>query len=710
MLIKVRLKRSVPIRGRNWAIFGCGSCRRTKGISIVKLPSAVDKRHRKWREEWLGEIKKTREMEADFRGSDKKNVRVCTCEKHFATEDVEIFHTDKLTRRKPKFANVIFTGDFVNGCPDKICFICEGIGNEASECQCPVLCCICKEEGHLGINCDYSWVFPLTSCAETDETDEVNIDVSDDHGSIDEDAQLASVLLPPKRSSENFPPPNPPFNEELAENLPPVFPSPCLTTSIKLINLLNRNNLFNLNISTRLSHPLNLNSLSNILNPYNLHNTLNLNSDTLNPNRPRTISLNNLLNRHPSLLIPRFWILMVSLLPNPSSRHPVAHLLACLICPLPAFTLITTNNAESQENPVIDEFTSTNASSPGAGALADQCWGDTPVEAPEALKWLENSGTSENVNNESSEEKSDEQKQKEKEEWAKRMKERIEEKRKQEELKRKQEELIRKQKEELKRKEEEQKRKQDKERKWQQRDDRRERTRNSENEGRREERREDRRDDRRERSDKYYRDRYRYERDRFNRRDFFGTETEDDEGWQKAYHERRRKRTFLAESTQRNSKNSGAANVYGPSKHYLNKAAVQRKNKIAHCIKVGSGPVRKDENVKDGTKKQWKMWKLEFTHQHIEKGSNKRMAQLIKNINESYKLEKREQAKPLTVFAFWIGAVDTTAYHSTEKKLRLNVVKLVKCETAPANETAPALKCEITPANPVVMTEYHRDW
>ena len=99
------------------------------------------------------------------------------------------------------------------------------------------------------------------------------------------------------------------------------------------------------------------------------------------------------------------------------------------------------------------------------------------------------------------------------------------------------------------------------------------------------------------------------------------------------------------------------------------------------------------------------MWKLEFTHQRIEKGSNKRMAQLIKDINESYKLENREQAKPLTMFTLWIGAVDTTAYHSTEKKLRLNVVKLVKCETAPA-----PVKCETTPANPVVMTEYHRDW
>ncbi|PFX28559.1 hypothetical protein AWC38_SpisGene6728 [Stylophora pistillata] len=46
------------------------------------------------------------------------------------------------------------------------------------------------------------------------------------HGSIDENAPLASVLLPPKRSSENLPQPNPPINEELVENLPSVFPPP----------------------------------------------------------------------------------------------------------------------------------------------------------------------------------------------------------------------------------------------------------------------------------------------------------------------------------------------------------------------------------------------------------------------------------------------------------------------------------------------------
>ena len=46
--------------GENCAVFGCGSCRRTKGIGIWKLPLAKDEAHEKWREEWLGEIKKTR--------------------------------------------------------------------------------------------------------------------------------------------------------------------------------------------------------------------------------------------------------------------------------------------------------------------------------------------------------------------------------------------------------------------------------------------------------------------------------------------------------------------------------------------------------------------------------------------------------------------------------------------------------------------------
>ena len=51
--------------GVNCALIGCGSCRRTKGIGIFKLPSAKDDKHKRWRDEWVGELKKTREVDQD---------------------------------------------------------------------------------------------------------------------------------------------------------------------------------------------------------------------------------------------------------------------------------------------------------------------------------------------------------------------------------------------------------------------------------------------------------------------------------------------------------------------------------------------------------------------------------------------------------------------------------------------------------------------
>ena len=75
--------------GANCLVFGCGSCRRTKGIGIWKLPVAKDEAHGTWRDEWLGEIKKTREMDQNFR-EQLKSDRIYTCEKHFAPKDIEI--------------------------------------------------------------------------------------------------------------------------------------------------------------------------------------------------------------------------------------------------------------------------------------------------------------------------------------------------------------------------------------------------------------------------------------------------------------------------------------------------------------------------------------------------------------------------------------------------------------------------------------------
>ena len=92
--------------GENCAVFGCGSCRRTKGIGIWKLLLAKDEAHVKWKEEWLSEIKKIREIDQNFRELIKHD-RVYTCEKHSAPEDkcTEI----KILQKICTF-NAIFTG------------------------------------------------------------------------------------------------------------------------------------------------------------------------------------------------------------------------------------------------------------------------------------------------------------------------------------------------------------------------------------------------------------------------------------------------------------------------------------------------------------------------------------------------------------------------------------------------------------------------
>lgn len=61
------------------------------------------------------------------------------------------------------------------------------------------LYCICKEEGHRGIGCDYSWVFPCTRGIPTDENSDVAIESSDNGMSEygrDED-YMSLVSVPP---------------------------------------------------------------------------------------------------------------------------------------------------------------------------------------------------------------------------------------------------------------------------------------------------------------------------------------------------------------------------------------------------------------------------------------------------------------------------------------------------------------------------------
>ena len=53
--------------GVNCAVVGCGTSRRTKGIGIFKLHAAKNDEYKKWREEWLSEITKTRVNDKAFR-------------------------------------------------------------------------------------------------------------------------------------------------------------------------------------------------------------------------------------------------------------------------------------------------------------------------------------------------------------------------------------------------------------------------------------------------------------------------------------------------------------------------------------------------------------------------------------------------------------------------------------------------------------------
>lgn len=73
-----------------------------EGNRHLKLPSARNAEYKKWREEWLSAITKTRVIDEDF----KKQIdsdKVFTCEKHFNPEDVE---SCKYCRCYVRFFNV----------------------------------------------------------------------------------------------------------------------------------------------------------------------------------------------------------------------------------------------------------------------------------------------------------------------------------------------------------------------------------------------------------------------------------------------------------------------------------------------------------------------------------------------------------------------------------------------------------------------------
>ncbi|XP_022788458.1 uncharacterized protein LOC111328321 [Stylophora pistillata] len=88
--------------GDNCSVVGCGTCRKTKGIGIWKLPAPRNEAYRKWREDWLHELKKYRVTDSNFQRQ-IENDKVFTCEKHFHENDIEITVSEKMTKKRPKF-------------------------------------------------------------------------------------------------------------------------------------------------------------------------------------------------------------------------------------------------------------------------------------------------------------------------------------------------------------------------------------------------------------------------------------------------------------------------------------------------------------------------------------------------------------------------------------------------------------------------------
>ena len=67
----------------------CGTCQRSKGIGIFKVPAAKDEKYKSWREQWLSQITKMWVVYAGFKRQILED-KVFRCEKHFKPEEIKI--------------------------------------------------------------------------------------------------------------------------------------------------------------------------------------------------------------------------------------------------------------------------------------------------------------------------------------------------------------------------------------------------------------------------------------------------------------------------------------------------------------------------------------------------------------------------------------------------------------------------------------------
>lgn len=78
-----------------------------------------------------------------------------------------------------------------------------------------------------------------------------------------------------------------------------------------------------------------------------------------------------------------------------------------------------------------------------------------------------------------------------------------------------------------------------------------------------------------------------------------------------------------------------------------------------------------NKGLGDEVDHEWKLCKVGFTHVNTDPGEGNRMEQVIADIKRKYDSKgKGRKAKPDVLFVLAIGAVDTTPFSDTEKRIR----------------------------------------
>lgn len=99
---------------------------------------------------------------------------------------------------------------------------------------------------------------------------------------------------------------------------------------------------------------------------------------------------------------------------------------------------------------------------------------------------------------------------------------------------------------------------------------------------------------------------------------------------------------------------------------------------VVYCVVVNErdfpGTTEQKTKTKEAIKVEWKLCKVGFTHVDTTPGTNNRMETLMEEVCKKYN-EKKEgrKAKASVLFKLPIGAVDTTPFFDTEKRIRLDV-------------------------------------